>query len=358
VITLQGLAIVQNTRDLSLLFTGVGITGLLASFLIPELIGRISRRWTYTLGCLLLIAAAVALATLTLTGQALGMLIRVFGVACINISTSLYIMQYINKRELTRAEPRRLLFSALAWTAGPSVGVALYQLEPAWTYALSASAAAVQLGFFWWLRLHDNPALPRSVRPPPRPWQSVGRFISQPRLRLAWLIPFGRSSWWVFFFIYAPVYMVYAGYGELAGALVVSLGNAMLFLTPVFGRLGMRHGLRPLLLGAHLGAGTFTIAAGLSFALPLAPVLLLLAAALCCAVLDAMGNIPFLRSVRPYERAQMTAVFRTYIDVSELLPPAFYALLLTFFPLPAVFVAAGLINIALAYWIRYLPRSM
>ena len=75
-------------------------------------------------------------------------------------------------------------------------------------------------------------------------------------------------------------------------------------------------------------------------------------------VLDGLGNIPFLRAVRPFERPQMATVFRTYIDLSDLLPAALYSLLLTFFDIRAVFFAAGLWMLVSAAVARHLPRSM
>ena len=44
----------------------------------------------------------------------------------------------------------------------------------------------------------------------------------------------------------------------------------------------------------------------------------------------AFGSTPFLRSVHAYERPQMNAVYRTYLDLSELLPPFVYAIILSF----------------------------
>src|SRR3546814_19609891 len=68
---------------------------------------------------------------------------------------------------------------------------------------------------------------------------------------------------------------------------------------------------------------------------------------------DALGNIPFLRAVRHYERSEMTSVFRTYIEASQLLPAAAYAVVLTVAPLPAVFVVLGLILLISAWYARY-----
>ena len=38
------------------------------------------------------------------------------------------------------------------------------------------------------------------------PLRHIARYFRQPRLRLAWLLNFGREAWWVMFMSYAPVY--------------------------------------------------------------------------------------------------------------------------------------------------------
>jgi hypothetical protein len=54
----------------------------------------------------------------------------------------------------------------------------------------------------------------------------------------------------------------------------------------------------------------------------------------------------------------MTTVFRTYIDASELLPPALFALVLTVADLRTVFLVFGVIMASFALWVRFLPRQM
>jgi len=359
VVSLQALALLGDARDVSLAFTLVGMTGLLASFTIPFVVRRLTRRFTYTLGALLLVAAAGLLATLTLPGQIAGMLFRVYGASCLAVTTSLYIMQYINKKDLTRAEPLRLQFSALAWTLGPWLGVALYEtLGPNWTYGASAGAALTLLAVFWWIRLQEQPVIGPASKPPPNPLRNLRRFFAQPRLRLAWIIVVGRSSWWVFFFVYAPLYLLQAGETKQTAALVVSAGNAVLFLTPVFGRLAARNGLRPVMTVAFLGVGGCTLMTVAVFDQPFAVAGLLLAGALGCAALDALGNIPFIRAVHPHERPQMTTVFRTYLDAAELVTPTLCALVLTLADLRATFFVFGLFILSFAFWPRFLPRRL
>jgi predicted MFS family arabinose efflux permease len=160
------------------------------------------------------------------------------------------------------------------------------------------------------------------------------------------------------FFVYPSIYMVQKGKGDMAGAILLSAGNAVLFGTAYVGRLAQRRGIRGLIIAAFLGAGTLTIGAGLTYHWPWLTAGLLLAGALCVMVLDGLGNIPFLRAVRPYERPQMATVFRTYIDLSDLLPSALYSMLLSFFDLRAVFLAVGLWMLVAAAVSRHLPRSM
>jgi MFS family permease len=360
VITLQALHLLGNARDVSLLFSAVGLTGLVASFSIPVLIRRMTRRWVYTLGTMLLLCAALALATGSISGQVLGMLCRVYGTACLNIALSLYILQYIRRTELTVSEPRRMQFGALAWVIGPALGVILYKhvgtLAP---FALSAVMSLVLIAIFWILRLGDRPGI---VAPTERsrrgPGRTIGHFISQPRLRLAWVIVFARSWWWVFFFIYTPVYAVQQGLGEVAGAVVVSAGNGLLFLAPIAGKYARRYGVRSVLRLGFFICGCFTLAAGLLFEAPSAVIAMLLLATIGTVMLDAVGNVPFLAAVKPREREEMTTVFRTYLDASELIPPAIFALVLSFLDLRSVFLIQGLVMLAFIGVLAYLPARL
>src|SRR3546814_17721905 len=72
------------------------------------------------------------------------------------------------------------------------------------------------------------------------PWDNIRRFLAQPRLRLAWVIPFARSAFWTTFFVYPPLYIVKAGGDEMLAAAMLSGGQGLLFLAPVAGRLGSR----------------------------------------------------------------------------------------------------------------------
>ncbi|MGC4009600.1 MAG: hypothetical protein QM805_11795 [Pseudomonas sp.] len=54
----------------------------------------------------------------------------------------------------------------------------------------------------------------------------------------------------------------------------------------------------------------------------------------------------------------MAAVYRTYLDFSELTPPLVYSVVLTFFGLGSVFVTLGILAAFCGFvaW-RYLPKT-
>jgi len=362
IVPLQAYALLADVRDVSLLNTGVSLFGMIGGLTMPLLIRAIRRRWVYSLGVVLAAAAGILLATGTLSGQIAGMLARSFGGAATNITLMLYVMDYIRRKDLVHSEPLRMRLSAAAWASGPFLGVFLNERFGRGTgETVTVVSAILLLVYFWYLRIQDNPAVAAATHPPPNPVQSIARFLSQPRLRLAWIIPFGRSCWWSMFAVYPPIYMVnHFGErpGQLLGALLVSAGNGLLFGAPVAGRLAARFGLRRPIIGALLGMGVLTVLAGLLYDWPLAVIVCVLAAAAGAVTLDSLGGIPFMRSVHPYERPQMTAVFRTYIDLSDLLPAAFFSLILSHFDMRAVFLAMGLFAFGIAAVARHLPRGM
>ncbi|QEX20771.1 MFS transporter [Hypericibacter adhaerens] len=359
IIPLQAYALLQHARDVSILYTAVGLVGLASSFGIPFLIRRFKRRWVYTAGAAALLVAALLLATATLTGQIGAMLARAFGAAALNITLSLYVMDYIRRKDLVRSEPIRLMVSAAAWTIGPAFGVWLYsEVGHGVAELLSAASCALLLLYFWYLRLTENPAVAAATRPPPNPIATIRRFVAQPRLRLGWFVPFARSCWWAMYFVYPPLFLVQAGKGDFAGALLVSLGNAMLFVTPLFSRMAARSGIRRPIIVGFIGLGVLTTAAGFMHGWPWIAAGTLLAGSAFCCLLDAFGNIPYMRAVRPLERPQMTTVFRTYIDLSDLMPQAFYSVLLSFFDIRAVFIACGLFMFVAAAVALKIPKRM
>lgn len=361
IVPIQAYDLLKDGQRVSLLYFVVGVAGIAATLFAPLFFQRVPRRFIYTGGALVLVAACAALATNTLAGQAIGMFGRVFGASVLSIVLNLYIMEFIPRHQIVRSESLRLALSTLSWSVGPGFGVWLYTgFGPVAPYLWSAAWALALIAIFWVFRLSGSPAISPGPLKPVKPAAGIARFARQPRMRLAWLIAFGRSCYWNTFFIYVPILMVATGEGKLSGGLIVSAGNALLLFAIPWGRLGGRFGVRPIVVLAFVAAALMACLAGaFGETYPWVAAIFLLAGIVFAVALDAVGSAPFLRSVHVYERPQMTAVYRTYLDMSELLPPLAYAVILGFTGLGGVFVALGLFC-AICAWLswRHLPRSM
>ena len=358
-IPLQAVALLGDAQAVSVLYFAVSLTNLLLSLSIPWLVRRIRRRRVLTLGGLLLVAAPLLIGLGTPFGLVAGLALQVFGVTCMEVALSLYLMDHIRRQDMGRFEPLRLFYAAGVWALGPWLGVYLMEQVGAWVpFVLASAAAGATLALFWVLRLQENPAVAPAKGSPPNPLKNLARFFVQPRLRLAWLLALGRSAWWVMFFVYAPIYAIEAGLDQVTAGAIVSVASGALFIVPLWGWLARRFGLRRLLVVAYGASGLATVAVAFAGGVPWLVAAGLVTAAIVTGAVDGAGNVPFLRAVHSMERAEMTTVFVTYRDVSQLGPPGVYALLLKVFSLPAVFVAGGIGMLAVSFFARYLPRGM
>lgn len=359
VLYLQAKDLAISDRHITLITIASSLSSLIFSFVAPFLMHRFRRRWVYTAGIGFGIAAALALATATVPGEVVAMILRAFSSVAINVALILYVMDFIPRHQMIRSEPLRLFSGCLPWGLGPMIGVALYQrFGSAGAAAASFAAYAALLIYFWYLRISDNPAVAAATRPPPNPFANLARFVGQPRLLLGWFIAFGRSAWWSMFFVYPTLYLRNHQVNDRWTGALTGAGNLLLLLTLPIGWMAQRIGIRRPIVTAFLAAGALTLIVSLTWNAVTITAFLFLAGAMFVVALDALGTIPFMRSVRSYERPQMTALFRTYIDLADLIPGLVYFALQGFFDLRSVFVASGILTITAGLIATRLPRRM
>ncbi len=361
VLSIQAYDLLGSSQRVSVLGTFTSLTVLIITLMMPWLFGKMRRRWAYTLGGILMIAGSIALGTFTIQGQVMGVVLRNSGASIMNVTLQLYILDHIRKADLTSSEPLRLAISTFSWVIGPISGVWLYTNYGSLAPQLAAMAAALLvLAVFWYLRLHDKVNLPSGTLQPFNPVANVARFVEQPRLRLAWAIAFGRSCFWASFFTYGPLLMIEGGLDKKTGGIIISASQLFLLSAFIFGASAKRIGVRGVIALCFSVISISTIAAGLfGIHSPIIAASLLLLAALFASGIDSVGSIPYLRAVHPHERQRMTAVYRTFIEFSELIPGFIFAVALSYFDVSVVFIILGicLSTLALLTW-RYIPKSM
>ena len=358
VLPLKALSLMGNAQLVSVLFFMVSACGVAVSLSVPMILQRTGLHRCFLLSVFAMVASVVLLWTEAVWSFAVGMVLHVFGVTSMEVVLSLYVMQRIPRRQLPEFEPLRMVSAIVALSIGPWLGVYLQSRVADWLpYLIAIGGTVATLIYFRWLGLQQM-SLPERLLPAGNPLRHIGRFFLQPRLRLAWGLILTRSSWWMMFIIYTPIYARESGLGELMGAAIVSIGSAWTLTLPFWGWFARRYSLRRLM---YMG---FTVAAGMSLLVfaasgtPTVAIVLLAFAALGATMLDGSGHVLFLRAVHPLERSEMTGVFQTYRDVANLAVPGFFAVLLKFFALPVIFVGAAGWMLVGTFFSRYIPRRM
>ena len=356
VIPIEALVLLSNVQAVSLVYFISGIASILFSLVIPILASRFRARGLLILGAIAAIATALLLNSHQIYLFVIGMMLYTASANMMEIALTLFIMQVVPRREIQRFEPMRVFFMVIGFLIGPWLGIVLReQISASSPYLLSGIVAVLTIVFMLLLQLHRLPQdTSRAI--PSNPVRYVQRFSAQPRLRLAWALAVGRASWWSMFFIYAPLYAVTSGLGEIIGGAIVSAGVGTVLTVHFWGWIGRRYGLRRMMFWSAMMTAlamlVLTAAAGVAW---LGAALWLVAAA-AVAPLDAAGNGPFLRAVRARERPEMAGVYNTYRDVAQLMPPGIFSVVLRVFELPAVFATTALGMLGIAGLARYLPR--
>ena len=354
VLPVQTLELMGGDEGVSILFLVGSVTAIAMAFVVPRLVAWIGRARVVTLGILMIAGAAGLFTFQELPSQVLAFVLRACGVAILYAGLSLFVMDHIRRRELGRSEPLRMLSVGLGWTVGPVAGI---QIEALWgpdaPFVASGLAAAVLLGYFWALRFRDLPIVRANLDRPNQngrvapPLAHLGQFIAQPRLLLAFLQTTGRGMFWASFTIYTPLYAVATGLGAQVGGLLVSIGNGFMLLMPLWGWTARRYGIRRVSLVAFPLAGFAITAAGLLSAWPWAGAAAAVSAAGAMSIADGYGNALFFRACKPSQRVAMTPIFSAQHDLASIGHAGIFAVLLSVFPIQAVYLTLGLVMFGL-----------
>ena len=332
-----------SAQTVSAVYLAAGVASLIFGTMVPWVGQKIPRRWLYTIGVgFYFLGPALAI----LGGPVLaplGMVLNWFGTVTCFIAMSAYLMDYIAREDLGRTETLKLFYSALPWAVGPVLGVALWKVWAPLPFLATMGAAGAMLVAFWAMRMGNGRVILRASGAAPNPVAYIGRFMRQPRLVAGWLFAVVRSvGWWVYV-VYLPIFAIESGLGDRIASWAYSLSNAMLFLSPFILRWLQKRSLRTgVRIAFAFGAGLFLLA-GLADAWPPLAVVAMVAASLFLVMLDVYGGLPFLISVRPAERTEMSAVYASFRDVSSVVTPGLAWLVLLVAPVTGVFAVTGLI---------------
>ena len=215
VIPILALELLGDVQNVSIFFFGVSVVGLTGALAMPWLVHLVGRRAIFAIGGACIVASSLLMALGDAVSLVIGAAIRAFGFLCLDVAFEITVMERIPRRDLARFEPARMFFMGIGLVIGPWLGVRLWLDVGLWSpFAILAVLTLAVCVYVLHAGLSESPrgAPPRGR--PPNPLRFIARFLRQPRLRLAWVLAFGRSAWWTMYFIYGPIYCVQSGLGE------------------------------------------------------------------------------------------------------------------------------------------------
>ena len=330
-----------DAQSTSVIYFIAGIVALIWGLMVPWATRKVPRRWAYTGGVCLYVVGNSLGALGTHWSVPLALMCNAMATVTIFVCLNAYVLDYVERVDLGKSQSTQMAYAATAWTLGPMSGVWLYHTWAPAPFLVAGGFALVLLVSFWVLRLGNGKQITRAKRPAVNPLGYLGRFFSQPRLIAGWMFAVMRSCGWWVYVVYLPIFCIEAGLGDKVGGIALSITNALLFAAPALNRLVRRLSVRRSVRVAFGICGTLFCLAGLLAFLPWATVALVMVASVFLVLLDVVGGLPFLMSVKPSERTEMSAVYSSFRDVSGILTPGAAWLVLWVAPLPAIFVAAG-----------------
>ncbi len=318
-----------------------------------------ARRWVVTLalGAFVTANLIVALGHGIAIAAAIGLVNSEAAIFAVCIS--LFIMDYIGKRELARNESRRMVHNGVAWIVGPLVSILLYtEVSETLPFVLAAGLHLITLTYFWVLRLGSNPALSTPKGQAPSPLKNIPRFFHQRYLRIAYMITLARGTYWAALFIYAPLYAIEAGMPRWTSGGIVAAVAGLLLLSPLVLKVVDRTNTKTVIIAGFVVIATSLCGLGLiGDARPIG-IVFWITGALGASWLDVLGNIPFMRTVKPRERTAMTTVFSSWRETSSMVAPGVAAVVLAIAPFWVFYFALATLAIATAFAATGLPRRL
>ena len=329
-----------DAQRVSELYFVVGLISLMTALAVPLLAQHLQRRRVYVTGLLFYVLSA---ACGMLGGKWVGiaLLCNTMAAATSFVCFNAYVLDHVAKSEFARLESLRMFYGSLGWVLGPALGVYLLRYWHGAPFLMAGLGASSILFFIWKIRLGNGRAMTRQAASASHPWVYLKRFFLQPRLIGGWLFAVMRSCGWWIYFVYLGIYAVEHGLGDSVGGIATSVANMGLITAPLLFRWVQRRSVRSAIrAGFLLGAICFVLATLLS-SIPWATVGALVLGSYCLVLLDVCAGLPFLMSVKPSERTEMSAVYSSFRDVSGILSPGLAWLVLQVTDVSGVFAAGG-----------------
>lgn len=319
----------------------VGLISMTWGLLVPWFTRLVPRRWMFTVGCTLYFLGMGLAFVGTPLSVTLSLMANAMATATTFVCFNAYLLDYVDRENLGRSQSLQMFFAATPWAVGPMLGVWLHSVWQPAPFLLAGTFALALVVMFWFLRLGNGKAITRAKGPAINPLAYLGRFFAQPRLIAGWAFAVIRSTGWWVYVVYLPYFCIEQGLGKNVGGTALSISNGLLFLAPALLKFARRSSVRISVRRAFTICGGLFAVASFVAPWPWLTVVALMLASTMLVTLDVVGGLPFLMSVKPSERTEMSAIYSSYRDVSSVVTPGMAWAVLAIAPTAAIFTATG-----------------
>lgn len=360
VVPLAALEALGDKQTVSIAFSCGAVFALLITINLGTLERKFHRRWVANGAIVALFTSAVFFASGSGLASGAGIGLRSAAASTFSVILTLYVMDFVGKRDLTMNESKRLFYNGGSWLIGPFLGVWLWDnVSAAAPFVLSAGLSVIVLAYYWKLRIGPNTVIGVARQHPTSPLKTIPRYFGRKNMRIAYAITLVRSVFWVSLFVYGPLYVVEAGLNPAISGAMLSGIAALLLLSPMIRKVAEKVGTRALARAGFIVIGTGMIGLGLLGEPRAAGVGFWAFAAVGATWVDVIGNIPFMRLVKPRERVPMATVFSTWREVSEFVAPGIAAVILAMsVPFQTFYFIIGALSLLNVAVVSFLPRRL
>ena len=346
----------------------VGFVSLAWGLMVPFVNRKVPRQWLYTGGLALYLCGTALAMVGSPVAVTLALGVTAMATATCFVCFNAYVLDYVDRADLGRNQSTVMFFSAVPWAVGPMAGVWLHSLWKPAPFLLAGTFALALLAVFLSLGLGNGKSIARAGRAGLNPLAYIGRFMRQPRLVAGWLFAVIRSTGWWVYVVYLPYFCIEQApadgsgftdpeFAKLVGGIALSFTNVLLLSAPLVLRMVRRGSVPVAVRIAFALCAIFFLLAFMLSPWPWATVACLVGASIFLVALDVAGGLPFLMSVKPSQRTEMSAIYSSFRDVSSIVTPGMAWAVLALAPTAAIFGMTGTLMVG-AYAIarRLHPR--
>lgn len=303
---------------------------------------------------MLMLAACYAMMSFSIRPSTFIMLDYTTGIAItlVGVLIPLFMSDFSRGVGMARLNSRYHLWLNIGALFAPMIAVAIANRFDN-RAAFFASALIYLAGWMFFKYFHivqeDKKVKPVNPRKTFRAlWKNTVAFFRRPGMPRAYFVNFGYYSLRAMRYLYVPIVVVEAGFSKDALGWVLTLGIIpYLVLSEMMGRLVRRFGKKIWLLAGFLSFAAFSVLATFATGFPLLAIFVMWQVS--GALMESVHDLLFFDSAKKSEQARFYGVFRTSVNLPNVVAPMLGAACITAFgATSAVWIVTAVIGVLAA----------